>query len=897
MKRTNIYLLIILIGITGFLNNSFGQSFYDINTIQTISITFSQSNWDYMLDTAKAGSDGYIMAQSVAVNGTLFDSVGVKYKGNSTYNPSYVKNPFHIELDTYKEQDYQGYKDIKMSNVAKDPSFLREVLSYSILRQYMVAPLSNYANVYVNGTLLGLYVSSESIGKTFVNKYFYSKSNSFFKCNPLDGAGPGSTDLPNLVYLGTDSTLYYPAYELKSDYGWADLITLTNTLKNNVGGIETVLDVDRAIWMLAFDNLLVNLDSYIGVFAQNYYLYKDNTGRFNSIVWDLNESFGTFSQTGTIFLPNTTAKSQMTHLLHSGDANWPLVQKLLAVPTYKKMYLAHLHTILTENFSNNSYYTLAQSIQPIINAAVQADPNKFYTYSQYQSNLTTDVGIGPNSVPGITALMNGRNTYLSALPDFTNTKPNITNVAPSDTNPTLNTTVFITANVINTNTDAVYLGHRDNNENRFTKILMYDDGAHGDGTAGDNIYGASIDVSSSTIQYYIYAENNNVGMFSPVRAQHEFYSIAVNSTTSSDVVMNEIYTRGTATDPDWIELYNSSASALDISGYKIYDSGGQSGTKPKKEFPTGTVIPSNEFLVIVTDDTSASGFGLSSSGEKVWLENTTGLITDSVTFPALTVAQSYGRIPDGGSWQTLDTITRGISNNTTVSNDAVMNEIYSRGTTADPDWIELYNSSASAIDISGYKIYDSGGQSGTKPKKELPTGSVIPPNGFLVIVTDDTSASGFGLSSSGETVWLENITGSIADSVTFPALTVDQSYGRVPDGGVWQIMDTITRGASNSSPTGITEEPLSITEFKLDQNYPNPFNPTTTISFQLPIASQVTLKIYDLLGKEVVTLVDEMKNAGSYRFNFDASQLASGMYFYRLDTKNFSQVRKMILLK
>ena len=182
MKRTNIYLLIILIGIAGFLNNSNAQSFYDINTIQTISITFSQSNWDYMLDTAKAGSDGYIMAQSVNINGTIYDSVGVKYKGNSTYNPSYIKNPFHIELDTYKEQDYQGYKDIKLSNVAKDPSFLREVLSYSILRQYMIAPLSNYANVSVNGTLLGLYVSSESIGKTFVNKNFYSKSNAFFKC-------------------------------------------------------------------------------------------------------------------------------------------------------------------------------------------------------------------------------------------------------------------------------------------------------------------------------------------------------------------------------------------------------------------------------------------------------------------------------------------------------------------------------------------------------------------------------------------------------------------------------------------------------------------------------------------------------------------------------------------
>jgi len=90
------------------------------------------------------------MAQSVTINGEVYDSVGVKYKGNSTYQANQVKNPFHIELDTYKEHDHQGYKDIKLSNVAKDPSFLREVLSYNILRNYMDAPLSNYANVYVN---------------------------------------------------------------------------------------------------------------------------------------------------------------------------------------------------------------------------------------------------------------------------------------------------------------------------------------------------------------------------------------------------------------------------------------------------------------------------------------------------------------------------------------------------------------------------------------------------------------------------------------------------------------------------------------------------------------------------------------------------------------------------
>lgn len=180
----------------------YAQGFYDLYTIQTIEITFAESNWDQLLDAQKAGDENYIMAQSVTINGTQLDSVGVKYKGNSTYSANQVKNPFHIELDTYKEQDYEGFTDIKLSNAAKDPSFIREVLSYQILRQYMDAPLSNYANVYVNGQLIGLYSNSESVSKKFVNKHFYSKDNTFVKCNPPGGAGPQSNDLPNLVYHG-----------------------------------------------------------------------------------------------------------------------------------------------------------------------------------------------------------------------------------------------------------------------------------------------------------------------------------------------------------------------------------------------------------------------------------------------------------------------------------------------------------------------------------------------------------------------------------------------------------------------------------------------------------------------------------------------------------------------
>ena len=85
--------------------------------------------------------------------------------------------------------------------------------------------------------------------------------------------------------------------------------------------------------------------------------------------------------------------------------------------------------------------------------------------------------------------------------------------------------------------------------------------------------------------------------------------------------------------------------------------------------------------------------------------------------------------------------------------------------------------------------------------------------------------------------------------------------------------------------------------FTLEQNYPNPFNPKTVVSCQLPVASDVRLVVYDLLGREVAVLMDEHKEAGTYRMMFDASMLSTGVYFYRMTSGDFVECRKMLLVK
>jgi hypothetical protein len=85
--------------------------------------------------------------------------------------------------------------------------------------------------------------------------------------------------------------------------------------------------------------------------------------------------------------------------------------------------------------------------------------------------------------------------------------------------------------------------------------------------------------------------------------------------------------------------------------------------------------------------------------------------------------------------------------------------------------------------------------------------------------------------------------------------------------------------------------------YNLEQNYPNPFNPTTTIKYELPELSFVTLRVYDVLGGEIVILVNEEKTGGSYEVEFNARTLTSGIYFYQLQAGDFVETKKMVLMK
>lgn len=148
-----------------------------------------------------------------------------------------------------------------------------------------------------------------------------------------------------------------------------------------------------------------------------------------------------------------------------------------------------------------------------------------------------------------------------------------------------------------------------------------------------------------------------------------------------------------------------------------------------------------------------------------------------------------------------------------------------------------------------------------------------------------------------------NAVGRISPTYNVAVMAMDaESIRRTPDNpnpfavkrilsGLLKFVDEIP---TSNEPENTTSVP---TEFSLSQNYPNPFNPSTKISYSLPASELVTLKIYDMLGKEVATLVNSKQDAGNYQIEFNAVNLPSGMYAYRIKAGNFAETRRMMLLK
>jgi hypothetical protein len=154
------------------------------------------------------------------------------------------------------------------------------------------------------------------------------------------------------------------------------------------------------------------------------------------------------------------------------------------------------------------------------------------------------------------------------------------------------------------------------------------------------------------------------------------------------------------------------------------------------------------------------------------------------------------------------------------------------------------------------------------------------------LMPNSVLGSGGGVMSSSN----YRITGTLGQ----PVIGVANSPANNSYLGFWYLPSRITTGITGVEREAEKELP---TEYRLEQNYPNPFNPSTTIQFSLPRSGFVTLKVFSILGEEVATLASEELPAGRYTTRWNANGLPSGVYFYRLQTGDFAETKKLVLVK
>lgn len=304
--------------------------------------------------------------------------------------------------------------------------------------------------------------------------------------------------------------------------------------------------------------------------------------------------------------------------------------------------------------------------------------------------------------------------------------------------------------------------------------------------------------------------------------------------------------------------------------------------------PAVELKPSSAYQLIVNQQ--AKDFG----GNSIPSSRTASFTTEPVIAFGGTVIDAVDQI--GGWWQpSTSGSTVGVQASFSIATDIKKagtgsGKIVYNFTQASGGVLRDHNSSTPSIEggsLFGIWVY------GDKSGNQLEYWFYYPvpgATGFIIIPVGPINWTGWKL----KTISTSQVPIGSGTGRRFASFGIRQLSGASVSGTVY--FDQLTVG---NAVTGVESEPASAlpTSFALHQNYPNPFNPTTTISFDLPQRGHVRLSVYDMLGQEVATLANSVFEAGKYRLAWNASTIASGVYFYRLESEGFIEARKMVLLR
>jgi len=322
----------------------------------------------------------------------------------------------------------------------------------------------------------------------------------------------------------------------------------------------------------------------------------------------------------------------------------------------------------------------------------------------------------------------------------------------------------------------------------------------------------------------------------------------------------------------WTKHYNGPGNETDIARAIVLDDSGN-------VYVTGESIGANGWYDYLTIKYNAAG-------EEKWIRRYDGQVNEDDKAIGIVVDKNYNVYVTGESNVTSGSLGKDFA---TIKYNLDGNTV----------WVELYNGPGNSLDKPADIVIDSSGN---------------------IYITGPSIGAGFSgypdyatikYNSNGDSIWVERYNAADLNDASI-AIEIDNSNNLYIAGN---SDDSFTSSGSvtikySQTPVGVDQIRSNLPEeYSLFQNYPNPFNPNTLISYQLPVSSNVILKIYDVLGNEVATLVDEYLPAGSYEVEFNSHSdegqnlpagrqgLASGIYFYRLQVGSFVETKKMLMLK
>ncbi len=667
--------------------NTVTTGFYDESEIDTIFLQFSQTNYWTLLE--QNYEDKIEIPATLTHNGVVYDSVGVRFKGNTSYKRlrNSDKTSFAISMDSYiGGQDLEGYESLNLSNAFQDETAMREVLYLNGIRKHIAAAKGNYVQLFLNGQNWGVYPNIQALNKEHVGEWFLNNDATRWRCEETVGAAGNprfNVGFSSLNYLGDAASDYTDHYTLKSaDKAdpWLDLAVACSLIDKTTSssGVKALIekfDLDQTLWFLASEIIFTDDDGYVFKGGMDYYAYFDlATNRLLPIEYDGNSCMA--ANKATTWSP----------FYKETDANFVLMNKLMKVPEIRQRYLAHFRTMLNTAFDTTNLLLKIDEYSALMSQRYANDPKAMSTAQQHNAEIAN-----------LKQFVRDRSNYLWSNAEvmqqsieISNVSHFVNNVEWADPENSEQATVVATVSAPN-QVSAMNLNYSTGLAGHFTTLTMYDDGMHGDGSASDGQYGAFIpaQIGGQFVRYFIESIANNASnsrSYLPAGAEHEvfIYRVKAGAKVESEVVINEIMASNKVSIPDqdneyddWIELYNNGSFPVDISGYFLSD---KSDEILQWQFPQGTIIDADDYLIVWCDnDLDQKGlhanFKLSAFGETVYLNTDKGNVADFVNYGEYKSEYTYSRVPNGTGNFEWQHPTMEMSNETSLTvNDLLQSE-------------------------------------------------------------------------------------------------------------------------------------------------------------------------------------------------------------------------------